>query len=235
MPASAGNFRKIGEGGFGSVHQVIDSGRIRIKKIDKKSNSIVIDNIEIMAELGSHENIVRVDLKDKLMEDEGAPVSELIKTNHNGKTHEKGLPVKLIRSVGKQILTGLDHIHKHGVIHFDIKPDNLIVNNTGSVRIADFGRAKMTDKQGCVHFWNGDHMYMPPEIYVGRRIIKSNADNWSAGCCLYELVAGEKFVSRPMGIFCEIHGVNRFSDIDIDRKSLINSAQNYVDKKNQRS
>jgi serine/threonine protein kinase len=93
----------------------------------------------------------------------------------------------------QQLLSGLDHCHTHGVLHRDIKGANLLINNDGILKIADFGLAtffnpnqKQQLTSRVVTLW-----YRPPELLLGSTNYGPAVDLWSAGCILAELLAGK--------------------------------------------
>lgn len=92
-----------------------------------------------------------------------------------------------------QLLTGLQQCHSHGVIHRDIKCANLLVNNEGILKIADFGLANILDPKDkqpltsrVVTLW-----YRPPELLLGSTDYEPSVDLWSVGCVFAELFFGE--------------------------------------------
>lgn len=92
-----------------------------------------------------------------------------------------------------QLLSGLEHCHNRNVLHRDIKGSNLLLDNGGVLKIADFGLASTFDpnhKQPMtsrvVTLW-----YRPPELLLGATDYGVGVDLWSAGCILAELLAGK--------------------------------------------
>jgi serine/threonine protein kinase len=93
----------------------------------------------------------------------------------------------------QQLLRGLDHCHSRGVLHRDIKGSNLLIDNNGILKIADFGLASFYDPaqvqpltSRVVTLW-----YRPPELLLGATYYGIAVDLWSTGCILAELYAGK--------------------------------------------
>lgn len=96
----------------------------------------------------------------------------------------------------KQIIIGLKELHSLGIIHYDLKPQNIIFHK-GEVKISDFGLAKeMSDKEKieltCLGV--GTYYYLPPETFDPNRnsLIDQKVDIWSVGVIFYELLYGKK-------------------------------------------
>ena len=90
-----------------------------------------------------------------------------------------------------QVLDALGHAHRGGVVHRDLKPANLMITDTGTVKVMDFGIARVL---GSEHFTHGGYMmgtpaYMAPEQVLGREI-DGRADLYSVGVVLYRLLTG---------------------------------------------
>jgi serine/threonine-protein kinase len=89
-----------------------------------------------------------------------------------------------------QVLDALGHAHRAGVVHRDLKPANLMITEAGSVKVMDFGIARVL---GTEHFTRGGYMmgtpaYMAPEQVLGREI-DGRADLYSVGVVLYRLLS----------------------------------------------
>ncbi|TCH99464.1 serine/threonine protein kinase [Roseococcus sp. SYP-B2431] len=97
-----------------------------------------------------------------------------------------------IGRVMEQILAGLDYSHKRGVVHRDIKPANIMLTSDGTVKIADFGIARIENSSMTqVGTVMGTPSYMAPEQLRGEPV-DSRADIWASGVLLYQLLTGEK-------------------------------------------
>lgn len=96
-----------------------------------------------------------------------------------------------IKCYMQQLFRGLEHCHSRGVLHRDIKGSNILIDNNGVLKIADFGLATFYDKNQpmtsrVVTLW-----YRAPELLLGSTEYGPAIDQWSAGCILAELFAGK--------------------------------------------
>lgn len=85
------------------------------------------------------------------------------------------------------ILAGLEHLHKRGIIHRDIKPDNILLQHE-TPRLADFGIARILKTTTKSTVATGTPAYMPPEAFDGQR--NERTDIWSVGVIFYQLLSG---------------------------------------------
>ncbi len=104
-------------------------------------------------------------------------------------------------AVVPQVCDALDYAHRAGVVHRDIKPENILIDQTGRVRIADFGLAKLADATGTSLTHSRQMMgtphYMAPEQWERPNEVDHRADIYALGVILYELLTGE----LPLGRF----------------------------------
>ena len=92
-------------------------------------------------------------------------------------------------SIVAQICLALDHLHRHGVVHRDVKPANIFLRNDGRTTLFDFGLACSAGSTGGSELCVGTMEYAAPEQICGTPVDR-RADIYSLGCLLYELVTG---------------------------------------------
>ncbi|RZR88628.1 hypothetical protein BHM03_00016250 [Ensete ventricosum] len=155
----------------------------------------------------------------------------------------KSLYPEQVKCYMLQLLSGLEHCHNNSVLHRDIKGSNLLLDNKGSLKIADFGLATFFDPNRkhpmtsrVVTLW-----YRPPELLLGATDYSVGVDLWSAGCILAELLSGKpimpgrtevgsgtfeslQFVGHYIGIvllfFCFRQGTSMFFFCYVHKENL---------------
>lgn len=107
------------------------------------------------------------------------------------KTDRGPQPLKEAVDICIQVGQGLDYAHSQGIIHRDIKPSNLIMSRDGTVKIVDFGLAKLTNYPTITSpgMMVGTLAYMSPEQARGE-LINQSSDIWALGVLLYQLITG---------------------------------------------
>lgn len=91
--------------------------------------------------------------------------------------------------LAKQLFDGLDYLHRRGVLHRDIKAANILVSNTGQLKLADFGLARFFAKRRQLDYTNRviTIWYRSPELLLGETRYDAGVDIWSAACVLVEI------------------------------------------------
>ncbi|HPS81929.1 MAG TPA: Stk1 family PASTA domain-containing Ser/Thr kinase, partial [Candidatus Limiplasma sp.] len=190
----------IGQGGMSLVYRAVDirtghSVAIKILKSEYNSDKEFLERFQREAQaasLMSHHNIVN--LLDVGVEGEfrylvleyvsGSTLKEIIQKRGQINT-------QTAIQITVRILSALQHAHDNGIIHRDIKPQNVLVNSDGHIKVADFGIARMTNAftiskgdtvVGSVH-------YSSPEQATGS-VVEATSDIYSTGVVLYEMLTG---------------------------------------------
>jgi len=102
--------------------------------------------------------------------------------------HRLGLGDAIIKKFMSQLCEGVRYCHSHRVLHRDLKPQNLLINRDGNLKLADFGLARAfgvplrTYTHEVVTLW-----YRAPEILLGGRQYSTGVDMWSVGCIFAEM------------------------------------------------
>ncbi len=102
-----------------------------------------------------------------------------------------------VMTIMSRLLDALDYAHEHGVVHRDIKPQNIIMTPDGRLKLADFGIARI-DRSNLTQVGSimGTPAYMSPEQYAGQQVDR-RSDIFSCGVVLYELLTGVKPFEGP--------------------------------------
>jgi tRNA A-37 threonylcarbamoyl transferase component Bud32 len=116
---------------------------------------------------------------------------------------EPQLPVGDAVRIAREVASALEYAHRHGVLHRDVKPGNVILASDGSAMLADFGMARVFDAaEGDVSLTRtgltvGTPAYMSPEQASGERELDARSDVYSLDCVLYEMLAGRPPFTGP--------------------------------------
>lgn len=198
--------RVLGSGAMGVVYEANDDKlhrRVAIKTIIKSAmaddaqaadySERFMREAQAVARL-NHPNIVTVyDFGEE--GDIAYFVMEFIQ-GHELKEHlDSGVQFALQKSLGLMIdlLDALDYAHSHGIVHRDIKPANIMLDQSGRLKLTDFGVVKMIDKQEGTQAGTmvGTPGYMSPEQILGTAV-SPRADIFAAGVVLYQLLTWKK-------------------------------------------
>ncbi|HUT35547.1 MAG TPA: family 16 glycoside hydrolase [Planctomycetota bacterium] len=124
---------------------------------------------------------------------DGTTVKDMIKAK--GRLDEK-TALNIVGAVAR----GLDHAAKHGIIHRDIKPDNIMVARDGSVKLADLGLARSTETPDTMTIEGtalGTPYYMAPEQVRGEVELDTRADIYALGATLFHMITGDHAFTGP--------------------------------------
>ena len=202
----------LGVGGMGTVFRAMDTelGEViaiktlkqdflardpsaleRFKSEIRLARRISHRNVVRTHDLGEHSGVYFITMEYV----EGKSLKQLIR--------ERGtLPVAVALTVGKQLCRALEVAHEQGVIHRDIKPQNMVVEADGVLKVMDFGIARLAASDSGMTQAGmivGTPEYMAPEQLMGQDV-DVRADIYAAGCVLYECLTGHKPVEADNAI-----------------------------------
>ncbi|THG04111.1 hypothetical protein TEA_025433 [Camellia sinensis var. sinensis] len=206
VPRRADSFEKldkIGQGTYSSVYKARDRTqkkivalkKVRFDSMDPESIKFMAREIVILRRL-DHPNIIK--LEGLVTSHNSCSLYLVFEYMEHDLTGLASLPSfkfsePQVKCYMQQLLSGLDHCHSRGVLHRDIKGSNLLIDNHGILKIADFGLASFYDHHQSmpltsrvVTLW-----YRPPELLLGATHYGVSVDLWSSGCILGELYAGK--------------------------------------------
>ena len=190
----------IGQGMYGKVYKALNKKenkyyaikRLNFKDINEKEKKQINNEVSLIKNL-KHPNVISY--KDSFNDVdnyfniittfyEGGDIYKKIQ-NQNGEYFKE----EQILNWMVQILLGLNYIHKNGIIHRDIKPQNIFIQNKHIICIGDFGIAKIVNQVQTQTMTSiiGTPLYMSPESFNEPNSKNLASDIWSTGCCLYEI------------------------------------------------
>lgn len=192
---------KIGEGTYGVVYKALDTKhdnrivalkKIRLESEDEGVPSTAIREISLLKEL-KDDNIVR--LYDIVHSDSHKLylVFEYLdldlKKYMESIPPDMGLGADMVKKFMMQLIKGIRHCHAHRILHRDLKPQNLLIDKEGNLKLADFGLARAFGvplrayTHEIVTLW-----YRCPEVLLGGKQYSTGVDMWSAGAIFAEMV-----------------------------------------------
>lgn len=188
--------RKIGQGASGGVYtakRANDEQLVAIKQMalaQQPKKDLIVNEIEVMR-AAHHPNIVNFvdaylhggELWVIMEYMNGGPLTDVVMHSI--------LSEQQIAAVARECVTGLRHLHSQGVIHRDIKSDNVLLSMRGEIKLTDFGFcAQLSSAQAKRMTMVGTPYWMAPEV-VNRREYDARVDVWSIGILCIEMIEGE--------------------------------------------
>ncbi|KAI7741415.1 hypothetical protein M8C21_000875 [Ambrosia artemisiifolia] len=196
-------FEKIGQGTYSNVYRARDhkTGRmmalkkVRFDNFQPESVRFMAREITILRKL-DHPNIMKLEgIITSRLSSNIYLVFEYMEHDLAGLVSSPNIRFNdsQIKCYIRQLLKGVEHFHSRGILHRDIKTSNILVNNEGQLKIADFGLANFVSNRQpltsrVVTLW-----YRPPELFLGSTTYGTCVDMWSVGCVFAEL-----FIGRPI-------------------------------------
>ena len=208
---------RIGGGGFGTVYKAKDNVlhrevAIKVSEVktaaDGKKTFSLKDEFEALAHVPKHPNIANYEEFYSFEMPNGIfdyAVMQYYPDGNLSNAIKQCLTAEQKEDIATQLLEGIDFLHKHKVVHRDLKPGNILIVKDGSKvipLITDFGLSKAAGVvDGSVFsnsFGAGTPRYSSPEQLQGNPL-RFNTDLWSYGAILYELFTGEQLFTAGSG------------------------------------
>jgi len=201
---------RIGGGGFGTVYKAYDNTlhrdvAIKVSEVKTAANGKVFslkDEFDALKHLPKHPNIANYEQFYRFETPQGIFDYAIMQYYPDGNLSNimgKGLAISQKEDIARQLLEGVEFLHRHSVVHRDLKPGNILVVRHGGQYIpliTDFGLSKTANATDGGEFSNsfggGTPRYSSPEQLRGKAL-KLNTDLWSYGAIIYEL-----FTDKPL-------------------------------------
>ncbi len=185
--------RKISEGGFAEVYEADDTIEgirvaLRVPRPDIVDDDLLASfrkEVRLLARF-EHPNVLPVKSADVI--DGLFVIATMLGEETLGDALERRLTTGTILDYGEQLLLAVSQAHEHGVIHCDIKPDNLILFRGGRLRLTDFGIAKVT-LGTILASGSGTIGYLAPEQALGRPTVRS--DVFATALVFWQMLSGQ--------------------------------------------
>ncbi|KAK1395342.1 Protein kinase domain-containing protein [Heracleum sosnowskyi] len=190
---------EIGRGRFGVVYRCYSAGSgdsFAVKSVDKRllsddsiDRQCLYNEAKIMQVLAPNPNVIQVY---DVYEDENwlHLVMELCNSpDLYCRVSERVFDESEARSVMVPLMEAIAHCHRLGVVHRDLKPDNVLFDEWNRLKLADFGSAECVRENELLSGVVGTPYYVAPEVLSGRNY-NEKVDVWSAGVILYVMLTG---------------------------------------------
>jgi tRNA A-37 threonylcarbamoyl transferase component Bud32 len=209
VPARLGHFllvEELGMGGMGTVFRAQDEalGRevaIKVLRSDASSQPEALERFRREARAGAqvkHRNVLEVhQFVEPTLAEPAYLVMELVRGPSLAqlRAHKNGgpPPPEVVAMLGLKLAEALVVVHSRGIVHRDIKPDNVLLAENGTLKLCDFGLAQLTEQHSSITMPGkvmGTPAFMAPEQQRERRVDR-RADIYSFGATLYAALAGK--------------------------------------------
>ncbi|KYK60442.1 Mitogen-activated protein kinase HOG1 [Drechmeria coniospora] len=210
------DLQPVGRGAFGvvcSARDQLTSQNVAIKKIIEPFSDPILARrtyreLKILKHM-RHENVISLrNIFISPLEDIYF-VTELLSANLYRLITSRPLEKQFIQYFLYQIMRGLKYLHSAGIVHRDLKSNNILVNENCDLKICDFGLARVQDPQMTGYV--STRYYRTPEVMLTWQKYDVEVDIWSAGCVLAEMLEGkslypEKDDKRQFAIITKLLG-----------------------------
>lgn len=190
-------YKKIGRlayGNYGNIYKAINTNK-ELRVLKKIKSTVVLDTngfsilnlreINILLNI-DHKNIIKVY---EIVTGKYITDIYIVMEYMEGDLRDIKMDMECAKFVLREVLSGIAFLHSNNILHRDLKPSNILLNSSGSVKIADFGLARYIDNEmsnQILTLW-----YRAPEILLGTTKYGYGVDLWAYGCIVSEVITNE--------------------------------------------
>lgn len=188
----------LGEGTYATVYRLFhrDSGlQFALKRIKEPLDNdsvtmVVMREIRVLRELAHLHvvNLIHVFRRDRRIQlvfeyAERTLLTDLVQ-------FPSGMEVRTVKKLIYQLAKAVAYCHERGIIHRDIKPQNVLLTRSGVVKLCDFGFARHLDQSPQYTEYVSTRWYRAPELLLGEKQYGTGVDIWALGCLFIEMLTG---------------------------------------------
>ncbi len=193
--------RQVGQGGFGKVNAVQLNSTKELFAMKTLSKKTIVQSKNVQMIKNERDILARLDKNSNWVAGmhyafQNSSDCFLVLTlalggdlrYHMNHGNERRLDEERVKFYTRCLCEALVEVHKAGIIHRDIKPDNVVIKSNGYCLLTDFGISKIMDADGTCTGSSGTRSYMPPEALRKPHIQTKKVDSYSLGVLVYELL-----------------------------------------------
>jgi tetratricopeptide (TPR) repeat protein len=229
FPESLGEYdvvKRIGRGGAGYVFEVKSratgvayAAKLIIQASDRVARERFRREAELLARCDRHPGVVKVHAFGETPDGTLYMIMDLVRGEGLDRLleREERLEPRRAAALGRDLGLALGHAHALGVVHRDVKPSNVLLDEAGCVKLTDFGLATACDLERLTRtgVFLGTVCYCAPE-QAASSVVGSRTDVFSVGCLLFHVLAGRpplEHLTSPQAVFAELHASAPLPDV----------------------
>jgi serine/threonine protein kinase len=130
------------------------------------------------------------------------------------------------RQYGRELLSSFEYMHHRGVVHRDVKMENLMLGHDGNMVVIDFGLSNIIPSSGWLDTQCGSMAYSAPELLGSKRYGKE-VDVWGIGVCIYVMLTGKLPFGNPESL-TDLHALTLVGDFDLPELMSVEAKDMFI-------